>query len=306
MFCQKKSLSLLPVFFLVFSFTGCSHKESVEKVNFEDTVDWEEPNLFPSPPLNICVGSMITPKEGYAYYKAILNYISDHLKTKVNFIDKESYTETIRLLREGKIDVAFVCGGPYVEGHDEFGLELLVAPQVEGKTIYYSYIIVHRDSPINRFEELRGKKFVFVDPISNTGKIYPLYLLKTMGETPETFFKEYIYSYAHDISIRAVAEGIVDGGAVDSLVWNYMDKSNSPFTRVTKVIKISPPYGIPPVVVRPDLKKDLKEKLKQILLNMHKDKEGKEILERMFIDKFVEIDDSNYNSIKEIKKYIEE
>jgi phosphonate transport system substrate-binding protein len=31
-------------------------------------------------------------------------------------------------LKEGKIDVAFVCGGPYVDGHEEFGLELLAAP----------------------------------------------------------------------------------------------------------------------------------------------------------------------------------
>jgi phosphonate transport system substrate-binding protein len=283
---------------------GCNHKERIEKVDFKDTVDLKESNLSQSPEINICVGSMITPKEGYAYYKALLNYIGDHLKIKINFIEKESYTETNNLLAEGKIDMAFVCGGPYIEGHDKFGLELLAAPQVDGETVYYSYIIVHKDSLINRVEELRGKAFVFVDPISNTGKIYPTYLLKTMGETPETFFKEYIYSYAHDTSIRAVAEGIVDAGAVDSLIWNYMDKSRSQFTQNTKIIKISPAYGIPPVVVCPSLKKDLKEKLKQILLNMHQDKEGKDILEKMSIDKFVEIDDSNYNSIREIKKYI--
>ncbi len=200
--------------------------------------------------------------------------------------------------------MAFVCGGPYIEGHDKFGLELLAAPQVDGKTVYYSYIIVHKDSHIDKFEDLRGKVFVFVDPISNTGKIYPTYLLKQMEETPETFFKEYIYSYAHDTSIKAVAEGIVDAGAVDSLIWNYMEKNASPFTKNTRIIKISPPYGIPPVVVRPTLKKDLKEKIKQILLDMHQDKEGKDILEKMHIDQFVEIDDPNYNSIREIKEYL--
>ncbi|MCM8778723.1 MAG: phosphate/phosphite/phosphonate ABC transporter substrate-binding protein [Candidatus Omnitrophica bacterium] len=294
------------ILWMIVSFTGCQPKEKLAEIDFNDVIELKEVKNVGGEGINICVGSMITPKEGYAYYRGLLNYIGKHLKIKVNFIEKESYAEINNLLAEGKIDLAFVCGGPYIEGHDKFGLELLCAPQIDGGTVYYSYIIVHKDSHINKFEELRGKVFVFVDPMSNTGKIYPTYLLKTIGETPETFFKEYIYSYAHDTSIRAVAEGIVDAGAVDSLIWNYMDRSGLQFTRDTKIIKISPAYGIPPVVVRPGLKKDLKEKIKEILLNMHQDKEGREILEKMSIDKFVEIDDSNYNSIREIKKYIGE
>jgi len=34
----------------------------------------------------------------------------------------------------------------------------------------------------------------------------------------------------------AVAQGIVDAAAVDSLIWNYMDKHRSPFTKNTKII----------------------------------------------------------------------
>lgn len=289
----------------MFFFGGCNPKDKLSEVDFHDIVELKEPSSSRTPEMNICVGSMITPKEGYAYYKALLDYIGDNLKMKVNFIEMGSYVETNNLLEEGKIDMAFVCGGPYIDGKAKFGLELLVAPQVDGKTVYYSYIIVHKDSNITKFEELRGKTFCFVDPISNTGKIYPTYLLKKMGETPETFFKEYIYSYAHDASIRAVAEGIVDAAAVDSLIWNYMDKSGLQFTRDTRIMKISPAYGIPPVVARPGLNKDLKDKIRQVLLSMHQDEEGKRILGKMSIDKFTEIDDSGYGSIREIKKYIE-
>lgn len=302
---RKKLLPILCLILLVvFSFARCNHEAKIKEIDFRDTVELKDFSLSKMSEINICVGSMVTPKEGFAYYKALLNYIGDSLKMKVNFIEKESYAEVNSLLEKDKIDVAFVCGGPYIDGHDEFGLELLLAPQVDGKTVYYSYIIVHKDSNINKFEELKGKSFVFVDPMSNSGKAYPTYLLRQMKETLEAFFKEYIYSYAHDTSIRAVAEGIVDAGAVDSLIWNYMEKNASPFTKSTRIIKISPPYGIPPVVVRPTLKKDLKEKIKQILLDMHQDKKGKDILEKMHIDKFVEIDDSNYNSIRKIKEYL--
>ena len=300
-----KNKLLLHYFILLFviSFLGCGQRQSLVEVDFDDTVELKESHVSGIPEINICVGSMITPKEGYAYYKALLDYIGDCLKMKVNFMENKSYAETNTLLEEGKIDVAFVCGGPYVEGRDKFGLELLVAPQVDGRTVYHSYIIVRKDSGINKFEDLRGKTFVFADPMSNSGKLYPTYLLKQIGETPETFFKEYIFSYAHDTSIRAVAEDFVDAGAVDSLIWHYMDKSGSQFTKNTKIIKVSPPYGIPPVVVRPTLRKDLKDKIKKILLGMHLDKKGKDILENMSIERFVEIDDSNYNSIRAAKRY---
>lgn len=301
---RKKPLNILFILFAVFYFLGCERYGKIKEIDFQDTVELKAHVGLELPEINICVGSMITPKEGYAYYKALLGYIGDRLKMKVNFIEKESYAEVNSLLDKDKIDVAFVCGGPYIDGHDKFGLQLLAAPQVDGKAVYYSYIIVHKDSNINKFEELKGKSFVFVDPISNSGKIYPTYLLKQMKETPETFFKEYMYSYAHDTSIRAVAEGIVDAAAVDNLIWNYMEKTNSPFTKLTRIIKVSPAYGIPPVVVRPALANDLKDKLKKIFLDMHLDEKGKEILEKMEIDKFVEIDDSNYDSIREIRGYL--
>ena len=75
------------------------------------------------------------------------------------------------------------------------------------------------------------------------------------------------------------------------------------FTSKTKIIKKSDPYGIPPVVVRPSLNIKLKHMLKQIFLEIHNDTTGKMILDKMKIDKFVEIDDSAYDSIRKMKNW---
>lgn len=278
--------------------------ERLEKLDLSDTVELKEMESLQRPEINICVGSMITPEEGHAYYKRLLDYIGQKLNLKVNFVEKRTYAEVNISLKNGNIDVAFVCGGPYVMGHDEFELELLVAPVVNGKPLYYSYIIVGKESGIENLYGLRGKKFAFVDPISNTGKLVPAYMLHELGKTPQTLFKEYSYTYGHDRSIMAVAQGIVDGAAVDSLIWDYMDKKGSEYTQKTKIIKISKPYGIPPVVVRPGLDEDLKTKIKDILLNMHNGEEGSEILKGMFIDRFIEIDDSMYDSIRHVRAIV--
>ncbi len=301
-----KKLHLLCLILLIFAgVTACDKKDDSKIINLSNTVDAALSNdQSINESVRIAVGGMITPKEGFSYYRKLLDYIGDNIDKDVAFIDREDYSEINKMLKSNDIDVAFVCGGPYVDGHDDFGMELLVAPLAYGGTVYYSYIIAHKDSVIDDFNGLKGKTFAFSDPMSNTGSLVPTYMLAQIGETPETYFKNYDFTYAHDKSIKAVATGLVDGAAVDSLIWEYANKINPEFTSKTRIIKKSSPYGIPPVVVRPGMDPKLKSKIKNLLVNLHKDEAGREILKGMLIDKFVEIDDSAYNSIREMKIWI--
>ncbi len=43
------------------------------------------------------------------------------------------------------------------------------------------------------------------------------YLLAQIQETLGSYFKDYFYTYSHDASVGAVAQGSADGAAVDSL-----------------------------------------------------------------------------------------
>jgi phosphonate transport system substrate-binding protein len=285
--------------------SSCNNNGSSKKINLEKReVPQKSAERQTDKPLRIAVGGMITPKEGFVYYREFIDYIGEKLNRPVEFIDREKYDEINMLMKAGQIDVAFVCSGPYVDGHDEFGMELLAAPQAYRKTVYYAYIIVAKDSPIDSFEALRGKTFAFADPLSNTGKIVPEYMLAKMNETPGTFFKKSIYTYAHDTSIKAVAQGVVDGASVDSLIWEYTNRTNPGLTAKTKIIETSPPYAVPPVAVRKGLGPAMKRKLRGILLNADHDERGKELLGKMMIEKFVVIDDSAYNSVREMKSWI--
>lgn len=254
--------------------------------------------------VRIAVGGMITPKEGVVYYRALLRYIQDKIGQEIKYVDRESYAEINEMLKTGKLEAAFVCSGPYADGKKQFGLELLVAPQAYGATVYYSYLIVAKDSAFQSFEELRGTRFAFTDPLSNTGKLVPTYMLAKINETPARFFNEVIFTKSHDKSIKAVAQGIVDGAAVDSLIWEYLNATNPEFTSKTRILKKSPPYAIPPVAVPKNLDPGLKDKMKQAFLNAHLDPKGLEILQKMRIDKFVEIRDKAYDSVREMQNWL--
>ncbi|MBI5508073.1 MAG: phosphate/phosphite/phosphonate ABC transporter substrate-binding protein [Deltaproteobacteria bacterium] len=254
--------------------------------------------------LRFAVGGMITPKEGMAYYRDFLRYIQEKTGVKVAYVDREGYAEINEMLRTGQLEVAFVCSGPYVDGHREFGLELLAAPQAYGVTVYHSYIIVPKASPAVTFADLRGKRFAFADPLSNSGKLVPTYMLAKMGETPESFFKEFVFTRAHDRSIKAVAQEVVDGAAVDSLIWEYLNAVDPERTAKTRILEKSPPYAIPPIVVAPGLAAELKTKVREVVLGAHLDPKGRAVLAKMKIDRFVSIDDRAYDSVREMQAWI--
>jgi phosphonate transport system substrate-binding protein len=101
-----------------------------------------------------------------------------------------------------------------------------------------------------------------------------------------------------------VAKKLSDGASVDSLIYDYAAKKNPTYTQLTKIIEKSPPYGIPPVVVNKSLDPKLKEAIKNAFLNMHNDPKGKAILSGIMVDKFIVPKDSDYNSVREMEKFL--
>ncbi len=251
------------------------------------------------------VASMITPVSTVRYYQQIIDYLGEKLGRPATMIHRTTYDEIDLMLEQGQVDVGFICSMSYVLDKEKFGGELLVVPQVGGKTVYQSAIIVHRDSPAENFADLENKIFAFVDPKSNSGRLYPLYLLARGDTTPERFFSSFLYSYSHNKSVEMVAKKRVDGASVDSIVYDFMTATGSPYAQQTKIIHRSPPFGIPPVVVPPSTEPELKEKMRSILLHMHRDAKGKEILNQMRIERFVTSSDRSYDSIRAMLAFIE-
>lgn len=300
---MRKIFSGLVLSLVLACIGGCQREEEPLKVRLsERTVITDgSPGRELQKPLTVSVGSMITPQAGYGYYRQLIDYLSARLGRKIDVIDPGSYAETNRLLQTGEADFAFVCGGPYVSGHDRFGLELLVAPVVNGKTVYYSYLIVPLESTARNLSDLRGKSFAFTDPQSNSGKLVPTAMLARLGQTPEQFFSSTTYTYGHDRSIHAVADNIVDGAAVDSLIWEYIAATQPALAAKTRIIERSEPFGIPPVVTSPRLPPELRKALQQALLTIHEDPQGLNILKGMNIERFVLIADSAYDGIRRLE-----
>jgi phosphonate transport system substrate-binding protein len=299
----------IALFFAVVWSYKCFTESGAKTVDFEDLFVGESSDggtpRDHRPVLRMAVAAMISPKITKQYYEDLLRAIGDSVGRRVVFLQRKTYAEVNDLLEHKKIDVAFVCSGPYVAGHKDFGMEILAVPVVNGGKVYHSYILAQRDSPITSLDDLRGKRFAFTDPQSNTGCLVPKYMLFQRGFAPEKFFGETSYTYSHDNSIKAVAEGMTDGAAVDNLIWEFINTTDPTYTSRTKIVEKSPPYGIPPVVVHPELDPDSKNRLRAAFLSLHKRPEAVRILKRLHIERFEEGDDTTYNSVRDMETWME-
>jgi len=299
---QYGTVLLAFVLLLPLLLSGCVQKPHYTRVSLVEPGEQIVPRKVEENklPLRVAVAAVISPRWTTQSHSDLVAYLGKRTGRSAQLVQRGTYAEVNELVRGGGVDLALVCTGAYVKGQRDFGMELLVVPQVAGETVYYSYIIIPADSEAESLANLRGKVFAFTDPMSNTGRLYPVYMLWQMGETPESFFRKTIFTYSHDNSIKAVAERLVDGAAVDSLVYDFIIAQEPRYAEQTRIIHRSPPYGIPPVVVHPDLNPQLKAQLREILLTMHQDPEGREVLQELMIDRFVPISDRAYDSVREM------
>lgn len=293
---------ILPFLFLIWAASACS---PVLRVEPETYVDLDNLQSLPTPsqdgiPLRVAVAAVISPKGTVESYSALMDYLGEKTGRPVELVQRRTYLEVNDLVERGEVDMAFVCTSAYIAGRDDFGMQLLVAPQVNGETVYRSYLIVPVDSPARDMADLKDKVFAFTDPISLTGRAYPTYLVEQLGSTPESFFSRTFFTYSHDEAIYAVANHLADGAAVDSLVYDFAVSRDPSLAQKTRIVHTSPSFGIPPVVVSPEVRPQIAAELQALLLEMSNDPAGRTALQSIGIDRFVLIEDNMYDSVRSL------
>ncbi len=231
-------------------------------------------------------------------------YLSERFGRPVEFVQRQTYREIVELLLSGNLDAAWLCGYPYVQHRNEF--ELLVVPVFHGKNTYHSYLIVpESDHQTNGLIDLKGKVFAYSDPDSNSGYLYPQVELIRLGFMPRYFFSKTFFTWSHRDVIKAVADGVANGGAVDSYVWETLAENEPELVGRTRVVSKSTAFGFPPLVIRRDVTRQKMVELRRAFIGMKEDRKGSELLNRLNLDGFTTEPDSTYDSIAAAAKLLE-
>ncbi|AGA32639.1 Periplasmic binding protein-related protein [Thioalkalivibrio nitratireducens DSM 14787] len=230
------------------------------------------------------------------FLKRWRQYLERRLEAPVQFVQRASYREVTELVLHGELDVAWLCGYPYALNADR--LRLLAVPLVEGRPLYRSYILVWDEDLTSRsLTDLEGRIFAFSDPLSNSGHLFPQYVLSMLDLRPEEFFRRTFFTWSHRHVVEAVAVGLAQAGAVDGFVWEMLNRLHPEITRRTRVIERSPEFAFPPLVTSIHLAPDRYALLARVFLGMHADAQGRDLLTELGLSGFAKGDRSDYDEI---------
>ncbi|MDP9208614.1 MAG: PhnD/SsuA/transferrin family substrate-binding protein [Actinomycetota bacterium] len=232
-------------------------------------------------------------------YRFLAARIADRLGRPVELLVGTSFDQ----FEHGQADLGVICGLPYVWLADRrpAPVEPLAAPVLAGdryggRPVYYSDVIVRRDSPITCLEELRGCSWAYNEPASHSGHTVTLYSLVRMGARPG-FFARVVQAGYHQRAIRLVDAGAVDATAIDSQVL-AVELRDHPDLEGLRVVGSFGPSTIQPVVAASRLPDQLKDEIRELLVGLGEDPSARPALDHGFIQDFTTLDDAAYDDIR--------
>jgi ABC-type phosphate/phosphonate transport system substrate-binding protein len=235
-----------------------------------------------------------------ALYELVSEEVGRRLNIPTELVVETSYESC----EKDQNEVCFVCSLPYVT-FERQGLDLAIpvaAPvlegeRYEGRPVYFSDVIVHRDSPFRSFLDLRGRSWAYNEPLSHSGYGITRFHLVQLGET-NGFFAQVVEAGFHREAIRMVARGEVDGSAIDSQVLTMELRDHPDLADQVRVVEALGPSTIQPVAVSRRVPEDLRAAIRHALVTMADDPPVRERLAVAFVERFVPVDASSYDDIR--------
>jgi phosphonate transport system substrate-binding protein len=240
-------------------------------------------------------------------YEYVTSRVAQELHRPARLITGESFDQ----LRHGEVDFAFLCGLPYVRLRSENpdSVEALAAPVITGaryagRPTYFSDVIVPSGSSANSFTDLRGCSWAYNEPDSHSGYLVTLYHLHEMGETG-AFFSATEATGFHQESIRRVAEGSVDGSAIDSQVLAVEVRDHAELAGQVRVVGTLGPSTIQPLVATAAAPASIRRSVRDVVTRLGTTEADRSALAAGLVDRFVAVNDSSYGDIRAMLAAVE-
>jgi len=201
-------------------------------------------------------------------------HLEKKLGQKVKVYTATDYAGVIEGMKKKRVDVAWFGPLSYYLAEQEAGAEAFAVGIREGGTThtYKSLFVAPCDSGVKSIKDLKGKSVAFVDPASTSGGLMPTYMVKKeTGMMPQQFFGKFTYSGSHDAAELAVKNKTVDAAADNDITYGKMLAKGLITKQTNCVIKESDPLPGSPLVYRKDLPAATKQKIRDTILNAHKE-----------------------------------
>ncbi|HKQ29723.1 MAG TPA: phosphate/phosphite/phosphonate ABC transporter substrate-binding protein [Burkholderiales bacterium] len=243
-----------------------------QKTNMDAGYCDENRDLIPDAPKNPALLKnpdtlffMYTPVQDVSVNEKIFDPLTKYLAQctgkQVAYARYQSDAEELEAMRTGQLHIAAFASGTTVSAVNKSGAVPFAswgkADKAQG---YYLLLIVKKDSPYKKPDDLKGKKVAHVSETSNSGHIAPLSLLPRRGLTPGIDYQP-LFSGKHDKSILGVKSGEYDAAPVASDVFHRMVAQGQIKEDEFRVLYTSPRFPTSSIAHAYDLQPALRDKI---------------------------------------------
>lgn len=232
-------------------------------------------------------------------FKPLIEYLTKKTGVQVNITILSRYGNIIERFTAEKMDGAFFGSFTGALAIEELGVEPIARPMnLDKSTTYHGYIFVRKDSGIKSVKDMKGKNMAFVEKATTAGYVFPVAYLRENGVPDiKKFFREFYFTGSHDAAINYVLDKKADVGAAKHSMYDRIRKENPRVDKELVILAESEKVPSNGLCVRKGLDMSIKKKLKEALLNLDKDPEGKVVLEKFGALKFINTTVADYKPV---------
>jgi len=173
-------------------------------------------------------------------------YLSDRLGVPVKFVPVKSYPAAVTAFRNDQVQLAWFGGLSGVQARLLVPGARAIAQGAEDRR-FVTYFIANTETGLTRSDDFplaaRGMTFTFGAKTSTSGRLMPEYYIREKtGQAPDDFFSRVGFSGDHSQTLRLVASGAWQIGALNFAVYDQAVAENAPEIETAKVIWKTPFY----------------------------------------------------------------
>ena len=164
---------------------------------------------------------------------------------KINGFYASDYAGVIEAMRFNKVQIAWFGNKSGMEAANRTNAEVFAqVVSKDGSTGYYSHVIVHKDSPYTKIDDIlkcnKALNFGIGDPNSTSGFLVPTsYIFAARDIDPKGCFKT-VRNASHQVNAMAVANKQVDAATNNSEDLQRVENTAPEARKKIKVIWTSP------------------------------------------------------------------
>jgi len=239
-------------------------------------------------------------------YGPLAKYISSKIGMKIELKVLPRYGNIINNFVSENMDGAFFGSFTYALAHSKLGLEVIARPEdTGGISTYHGLLFARKDSGIRSIKDMAGKRLAFVDKATTAGYLLPLAYFKKYGiDNYRNYLKETYFAGTHEDVINDVLDRKTDIGAAKNTVFYRLAEQDKRILNDLIIFERSPEVPENGLAMRKDIDISVRTKMKEILLDMHNDPDGKKVLKDFGASRFVPTSNDDYKPVFEYAKEI--